>query len=50
MGFSCFAENWQVDIGVEIPPKYRKHGYLKLITSKLIINCIDNNLEPIWDV
>ena len=48
VGFSCFIGNGQIDIGVETIPKYRKHGYAKIIASKLIKYCLDNNLEPIW--
>ena len=47
---SCFAGEKTYEINVNTyNPENRNKGYAKLITSKFIEHCIENNIEPTWE-
>lgn len=47
---SCFAGKNTYEINVNTyNPENRNKGYAKLITSKFIKYCIENNIEPTWE-
>lgn len=48
MAFASFRFDDQLEIGVETRPQYRRRGYAALAASRLIDECLDAGLEPVW--
>ena len=48
MAFASFRFDDQLEIGVETRPQYRRRGYAALAASRLVDECLERRLEPVW--
>lgn len=48
IAFGAYTDTHHLEIGIETFQPYQKKGYAKLVASKLIEYCLENNLTPMW--
>ncbi|MBP6356502.1 MAG: GNAT family N-acetyltransferase [Paludibacter sp.] len=46
--FSAFVHENRLEIGIETVEKYRGNGYAELVCCKLIDECLESGLVPVW--
>jgi GNAT acetyltransferase len=46
--YSSYIHDQMLEIGIETVEKFRGKGFAKIICSRLIDYCLENNYEPIW--
>ena len=49
---TCYAaviSDNKAEIDVYTNPNYRKQGFAKKVTEYFLIQCLDKNIEPVWD-
>jgi len=48
VAFSSFSHDNMLELGMETAAHHRKQGFASRVCAKLIMYCINNQLEPIW--
>ena len=48
VAFSSFMHDQKLELGMETRQEYRKNGFATIVCAKLMSDCLEKNLEPIW--
>lgn len=46
--YSTFIGNWQIDIGIETNPEYRRRGLGATTAAAMVTYCLEHGYQPVW--